>query len=518
MTSSIGLRSLAVSVPHRTVHNDHWRESFPRAVARAEERLRTIKHSDRWPADAGARIRAPYLPDPFAGARERRVLGDEGSALDLEARAAREALAAANADPGEIDLLICSSLLPDHQGIGSATYLARELHLTGAAWNVESADSSSLIALQTASSLIATGQYRQALVVTSCTHSRAIDDGEEAAWSVGDAATAMLIGPVEDGTRLQASVSARPGEAGDGPYRLELDAEGNPRYHLRRDPGAHHLQAASAAQHLESCARLALEKSGLTLADVDHFICNTPFAWSAAFYARTLGLEPRQTTSVYPLYADTGPALLGLNLFHAAHWEGFEPGEVVLLYADGAAASSCATVLVWGEIALGELPVGASRQRLEDFEAETLTDHRLRRLDAEVLRRADANGGAEERLRRLITDYTALAIDEPGIMELFGDEGENHLAAGGPGAHERASRFLGTLESDLTEIFRRQSRPAKVDPTVAVLSLLGIVHWGVCSYRAESQLSRAEAVEQVALLALHGLVPQPANVPAWPQA
>ncbi len=520
MTRSIGLRSLALSVPDRALRNDYWREHFPRVVARAEERHRTVKQHERWQPGsvAAARERAPYLPDPFGGAKERRVIADHGSALELEARAARQALVAARIAPEKIDLLICSSLLPDHKGIGSATYLARELKLKGAAWNIESADSSALIAFQTACSLIATGQYRQALVVTSCTHSRATEDGDETAWGVGDAATAMVVGTVDEGAGHLGSHTMQPGEAGSGPYRLELDGDARPWYHLRRDPSERHLQGEPDGRHLTECTRRALDKAGLALGDVDHFICNTPFAWSAAFYARSLGLDPDQTLSVYPLYADTGPAQVGLTLFHAAQWKRFEPGEIVLLYADGAAASGCATVIRWSDVALGELPDGVSRQRLEDIETATLTDYRLRRLDAEVLRPARATSEAEERLRGLVADYAALAIDEPGIMELFTDDGEAAVETGSPTMREKAKSLIDTLENDLAEIFQRQSRQAKVDPTVAALSLLGIVHWGVCSYRAEGRLSRDEAVEQVTLLALHGLVPQPAEGPGWAPA
>ena len=520
MAKSIGLHSLAVSVPDRIRSNDHWREHFPHLVARAEAERQTVKQPACWQPGtaAAARERAPYLPDPFGGVRERRVITENGSALGLEVDAARQALAAARIAPHEIDLLLCTSLLPDHQGIGSATYLARELELSGAAWNIESADSSALIAFQTACSLIATGQYRRALIITSCTHSRAADGGDPASWDVGDAATAMVVGSVAASAGHLGSHSVQPGEPGDGSYRLELDAEEQPWYRLRRNPSTRDAHQELAESHLVECARHALEKAGQTLDDVDHLICNTPLAWSAAFRARALGLDPKQTTSVYPLFGDTGPALLGLNLFHAAHWKGFQPGEIVLLCSAGAAASGCATVMRWGEVELGKLPDGVSQQRLADIEAVTLTDHRLRRLDAEVLRPARATAKAEERLRRIVAGYATLAIDEPGIMELFAEDQGVSGGTDSPAVTERTRRFISTLETDLAEVFERQSRPAKVDPTVAAFSLLGIVHWGVCSYRAEGRLSRDEAVEQVTLLALHGLVPQPNDATGWPTA
>lgn len=76
--------------------------------------------------------------------------------------------------------------------------------------------------------------------------------------------------------------------------------------------------------------------------------------------------------SVYPLYADAGPALLGLH--HAAVWQDFRPGDLVLLYSAGGVSSRSAAVVRWGEVALGPLPAGVSREhlkRLTGSEAES---------------------------------------------------------------------------------------------------------------------------------------------------
>ncbi|MCP3962695.1 MAG: hypothetical protein GY719_33065 [bacterium] len=510
MARASGLHSLAVSVPDRVLTNDHWRKNHPRLVADAEEDLWMWKQPDSWDegSEAFNRAMAPYLKDPFRGARERRVLREGGSSLELETQAARRALAAAGTTAEEIGLLICTSFLPDHRGVGGATYLARELGLRGAAWNVESACTSSLISLQTACSLVATGQYEKVLVVTSCTYSRVAPEDDPIAWGIGDAATAMVVGPVDEGIGLLGSHGVHSGETkGAVAYHLELDGDGKPWYRLRTGKIAADVLRDTSESFLQECTGQALAKAGLELQDIDQFVFNTPLAWYASFCARSLGVDQQQTLSVYPFYANVGPALLGLNLFHAAHWKRFEPGELVLLYSVGSVSSCSAAVVRWGEVALGEVPADTSLERLREIEADTLASYRLGRIDDEVLTPAQRTPEPDRRLHRLVRRYVELAIDEPGIMQLFSRQQQDELWS--LPVRARAERFLGTLEKDIGEIFRKQDRAPEVDPMVAAQSLLGIIHWGVTSHRAEGRLSRDEAVEQVAYLALHGLVARP---------
>ena len=530
MSRANGLLSLAISVPERILTNEHWRENHPDLVAHAEERLWMWKEPERFSdgtcsegacsdgacsdgtwsegSEAFNREMAPYLKDPFRGAYERRVLDEGGTSLELEKQAALRALDAAGIPGHEIDLLICTSFLPDHQGVGGATYLAGELGLTGSAWNVESACSSSLIALQTASSLIATGQHRRVLIVTSCTYSRVTTEDDPIAWGVGDAATAMVVGPTEEGFGLLGSHSVHSGDTcGAVAYHLEVDDEGEPWYRLRTGKVAAKVLRETSERYLQECTGRALDKAGLGLADVDHFVFNTPLAWYASFCARSLGIDQSRTLSVYPFYANVGPALLGLNLFHAAHWKRFAPGDTVLMYSVGSVSSCSAAVVRWGDVALGELPAGPSLERLERIEADTLARYHLGRIDREVLEPVRKTREPDRRLNRLVSRYVGLALEEPRVMKLFA-RGEDELGTEDRESLQQAEHFLGTLETDIGEIFRLQEREPEVDPRVAAQSLLGIVHWGVASQRPDSRLTRQETIEQISHLALHGLISQ----------
>lgn len=366
-SKGVGMLSLGVSVPDRVLTNDHWRLNHPQVLADAENRIWMWKKpvDQTEGSEAFNREMMPYIRDPFRGARQRRFLPPGGTALSLETAAAKDALQAANLEPSEIDLLICTSFLPDSTGIGGATFLARELGLKGAAWNLESACASALIALQTACSLVASGQHRRVLVVTSCCYSRVTREHDPISWGVGDAATAMVVGEVEEGIGFLGGHSMHSAETCDAvAYHIELDEDQQPYYRLRAGKDAATLLRNTSERYLLQCASKALGEAGLTVNDLDHLIVNTPLAWYAPFCARVLGIDPSRTLSVYPFYANVGPALLGMNLLHAAHWKAFKPDDLVLLYTVGSVSSSSAAVLRWGDVALGALPKGVSYQGL----------------------------------------------------------------------------------------------------------------------------------------------------------
>lgn len=377
---SAGLQGLAIALPERKLDNSHWRKHHPQLVAQAEQKIWMWKRPTNW--DEGSRLfneeMEPYLQDPFRGSRERRVLPPGAWALDIEADAARQCLDAAGVAAEDVDLLICSSFLPDSQGIGGATRLARELGLRGAAWNLESACSSALIAFQTACSLVETGLHRRVLVVTSCTYSRATREDDPIAWGIGDAATAMLVGETEEAGVLGYH-TVHSADTNDAvAYHLEVGDEGKPWLRMRTGRHAAKLLRETSERFLRECAHGAAEKAGIDLADVDHFIFNTPLAWYGDFCARVLGVPLEKTLSTYPLYANVGPCLMGTNLLHAAHWNGIEKGQTVLLYTVGSVSSCAAAIVRWGDVALGSLPEGASREHLQELQERSSLPARVR--------------------------------------------------------------------------------------------------------------------------------------------
>ncbi|MCP4661679.1 MAG: 3-oxoacyl-ACP synthase [bacterium] len=374
---SAGMLSLAISVPDRILTNDHWRENHPEIVAQAEERIWMWKKPKDW--DEGSQAfnieMAPYVRDPFRGARQRRWIQPDGCALELEADAARQALDGAGLGPDDVDLLICTSFVPDVEiygsSIGGATPLARELGLRGAAWNIETACSSMLLAFQTACALVRAGQYRRILVVVSTVYSRLTIEPDPISWGVGDAAVAMVVAPVPEGVGHLGSHSVNSSATyGAVVTDVEVDEQMKPRFRLRAGKSAARLLRETSEGYLKECTGEAMRQAGVELSDIKFCVFNTPLAWYARFCARALGVDASRTISVYPFYANVGPVLPGLNLLHAARWGRFREGDLVLLYSVGSISSCCAVVVRWGKVALGALPEGATLGLLENLEAD----------------------------------------------------------------------------------------------------------------------------------------------------
>ncbi len=375
---SVGLQAIAVAVPDHVLTNDHWRRNYPDLVAKAEERLWMWKPADMDEgSEAFNRAMAPYVRDPFRGAVQRHVLlpDDPRTSVELGVEAASKALGSAALKADDVDLLICTSFGPNtdepDQSVGGAAFVAQELGLEGAAWNLESACSSLLLAFQTACSLVQSGQYQRALLVTSNIYSRVTSEAEPIGWGIGDAAVALVVGHVEAGTGQLGSYSINSSvTCGSIVTAVELDGEGRPCFRMKATKKAPQVLRDISEPYLKRCSDEALRRAGVELSDIDFCIFNTPLAWYADFCALALGVDASRTISVYPLYSNVGAVLPGINLHHAAHWGKIKKGDLVLIYTVGSVSSCCAAVLRWGDVALGPLPEDVTLDKLEALTAE----------------------------------------------------------------------------------------------------------------------------------------------------
>jgi 3-oxoacyl-[acyl-carrier-protein] synthase III/acyl carrier protein len=363
MTPPVGICSLAVSFPSIIRTNDYWIEKSPEIASRNKPRRvrlpKPAEPSDNSGLDIWSQEVAPYLLDPFRGSIERRVLAPDESALMLEYRAAKDALEAAQLSPDQVELAIVASLFPEQIGPGNAAYLAHKLELNCPAWNLESTCSSAIIALHNACALVQTGEYRNVLVVVSHIGSNCVDEEDTLSWSIGDGAGAFVVDSLQPKQGIL-STKIVPTAATLGAYSYELvtDAQGNPRMRTRTGENASML-AETAVDFVRNCCEGAAAAAGVTLDQINFFAFNTPTAWYASVCTRALGIDPERTINLYPRYANIGPVFPIANLYHAAQSGKIRENDLVLVYTNGAAATAAATVMRWGNVALGSVPAPA---------------------------------------------------------------------------------------------------------------------------------------------------------------
>jgi 3-oxoacyl-[acyl-carrier-protein] synthase-3 len=353
VSRSAGIRALAAQLPPTARSNEYWRVHHPELVAAHERATLARVFTTADPAARSAEPfdaeMAPYLTDPFRGTVLRRVV--TGSALELDVAAAHAALAAAEMSPRDVDLAIVCSFLPDQPGVGNAAFLARELGLRAPAFNLESTCSSALVALQTACAHVRAGDHRNVLVVVSCTYTRVSDPRDSLSWFLGDGAGAFIVGAVPDGEGVLGSGTVHTAETcGTFSYGITENA-----IRIGASASTARILRETAAGYLRGCVDQALARAGVALADIALFVFNTPTAWFAKTCARTLGISDARTVDTYPLYANMGPALMPINLHHAAVSGRIGHGDLVLVFTIGSVGTASAVVMRWGHVALGPI-------------------------------------------------------------------------------------------------------------------------------------------------------------------
>jgi 3-oxoacyl-[acyl-carrier-protein] synthase-3 len=361
MTSRGGaaLRSLAVAFPSVLRTNDYYRKHHAALVARAEEH--TL--AKLW-GSGGAREpsafdieMAPYLRDPFRGAVERRIRAPGEPAVRMEASAAKRALDAAGLGPDDVDLVLVSSFVGDRFGVGDAAYLARELGIHRPAMNFETACSGSVVGLQTAASLVRSGDFSRVLVVVGTSNSVQVTEDDTLGWFIGDGAGAFVIERAPEGVGVLGGHTINSVETIDMFVIHSIpDGAGGTRLRTSSAERAGAIARETAEPYLRACVDGALSRAGVSLSDVDFWVFNTPNAWYAAFCGRVLGVSPERYHSVYPRYANIGAVLMPATLYHAIDERRVRPGQLVGLFSVGSTSTASAAVVRVGDVALGAAP------------------------------------------------------------------------------------------------------------------------------------------------------------------
>ncbi|MDX1432435.1 MAG: beta-ketoacyl-ACP synthase III [Gammaproteobacteria bacterium] len=147
------------------------------------------------------------------GIRQRHIVAEGESTIDLAERAARAALETADVDPAMLDLIVVGTTTPDRIYPATACRLQARLGNRGStAFDIQAVCTGFIYALGVADKFIKCGDATRALVVGADTHSRLLD------WS--DRQTCILFGDGAGAVVL---------EAADAPgiYSTHLHADGS---------------------------------------------------------------------------------------------------------------------------------------------------------------------------------------------------------------------------------------------------------------------------------------------------
>ncbi|MFN3644126.1 MAG: beta-ketoacyl-ACP synthase III [Gemmobacter sp.] len=282
---------------------------------------------------------------------ERRHFAAPGQGTaDLATRAARAALTDAGLGPDDIDAVIVATSTPDLTFPSAATMVQAELGMTrGFAYDLQAVCAGFVFALANADAMIRAGLAQRVLVIGAETFSRLMD------WS--DRSTAVLFGDGAGAVVLEAA-SGQGTSADRGILAADLHSDGRYRSILYVDGGVStgtvgHLRMQGkevfrhAIEKLAATAHAALDKAGLTGADVDWIVPHQANLRIIAATAQRMQVPMDRVVVTVQDHGNTSAASIPLALSVGRSRGQIGPGDLVVAEAIGGGLAWGAVVLRW---------------------------------------------------------------------------------------------------------------------------------------------------------------------------
>jgi len=283
---------------------------------------------------------------------ERRHFAAKGELTsDLAIKAARAALADAHMNAADVDAIVLATSTPDQTFPSTATKVQAALGMTkGFAFDVQAVCAGFVYALANANALILSGQARRVIVIGAETFSRIMD------WN--DRSTCVLFGDGAGALVLEATDSK--GEKSDrGILATDLNSDGRFNDLLYVDGGVSSTQTTGvlkmegreifkhAVVKLAETAETALEKAGLTAADVDWVVPHQANLRIIKSTAQKMGVPMERVVVTVQDHGNTSAASIPLAMSVGKQRGQIKTGDLLVAEAIGGGLAWGAVVLRW---------------------------------------------------------------------------------------------------------------------------------------------------------------------------
>ncbi len=268
------------------------------------------------------------------GIRERHIARPDETTCDMAVEATKRALAEANLDKNQIDLIVFATSTPDQIFPSNACLLQRALQINNAcpAFDVQAVCSGFVYALTVADKFIKSGSAKNVLVIGADCLSRIID------WT--DRSTCVLFGDGAGAVILQASTEP-------GVHATLLHANGAYANMLEVPNGVSRtgddkfirMQGSDVFKFAVNAMDLIVEDilngTGMTKADIDWLVPHQANARIIAATAKKLMLSMDKVILTVPLHGNTSAASIPLALDTGVRDGRIKPGQLLLFEAIG---------------------------------------------------------------------------------------------------------------------------------------------------------------------------------------
>jgi 3-oxoacyl-[acyl-carrier-protein] synthase-3 len=328
-------------------HITGWGIAVPEKILTNDDLSKIVDTNDQWIRER-------------TGIRERRIAAEGQTSASLGAEAALKALKIANLDPGDIDLIICSTSTPEHIFPATACLIQDAIGAEKAgAFDLLAACSGFIYGLNMAAQSIKSGSIKTAVVIGTETLSRVVNwKDRNTCILFGDGAGAFVLQASERPGGISAGVMHSDGSGGDllsipaGGSKLPIsEAAIHANQHLVQMDGREVFRFATRV--MASATQEALEASGWKLEDISVVVPHQANLRIIDAAARGLKLPIEKFVVNVERYGNTSTASIPLATVEAVERGKIRPGDKLVFVGFGAG-------LTWGALAAewtGPLPV-----------------------------------------------------------------------------------------------------------------------------------------------------------------
>ena len=284
------------------------------------------------------------------GVSERRVAAPDQAASDLALPAARQAMDMAGVGDGDLDFIIMATITPDTHCPSAANWLQAKMDATQAvSFDVTAACSGFIFGLDVATRYIQCGMAKTVLVAASEVMSRVQDWTDRSnciLW--GDGAGAAVLTAGQGKPHLVDTYLGTDGANGQNLLMPGGGSKTTPITHESVDAKLHTLKMIEASasvrvavKYFAESVTLMLERHGLTLDDIDHFIPHQANLRMLQAVAKRLGVEFERFVITVERYGNISSASSAIALAEAVATGRIQPGDKAVITVFGGG-------LTWG--------------------------------------------------------------------------------------------------------------------------------------------------------------------------
>lgn len=280
------------------------------------------------------------------GVQKRRV-STVYTTADMATKAAEAALASAGLLGKEIDLILVATITGDSICPSTAATVQKNIGAACPAFDISSACSGFLFALDTAESFLARGNYQNILVIGAERVSKIVDWSDRATCVIfGDGAGAVIA---SKGDNYLSSLLYTKG--GDEVLKIPSFGGASPFYKGETEAPFIHMDGQEtfkfAVSKIVADIKEVAEKAGMAVSDIDHIVPHQANIRIIEYAAKRLGVPMDKFFVNIDKYGNTSAASVPIALGELAESGRLKKGDTIAFSAFGGGLSSAACIIKW---------------------------------------------------------------------------------------------------------------------------------------------------------------------------